>query len=69
MKAAEQDGFASFWFPQVPGYLHAMTVVALLGQVTGRIELGTAVVPIQTRHPLIMAQQAVTTRIARDSDS
>ncbi|MEN3318865.1 MAG: hypothetical protein V7643_2266 [Mycobacterium sp.] len=63
-KAAESDGFASFWVPQVPGYLDAMTAVALLGQVTERIEIGTAVVPIQTRHPLIMAQQALTTQVA-----
>jgi F420-dependent oxidoreductase-like protein len=62
--AAESAGFASFWFPQVPGYLDAMTAVALLGRVTERIELGTAVVPIQTRHPLIMAQQALTTQVA-----
>jgi F420-dependent oxidoreductase-like protein len=63
-KAAEAQGFASFWIPQVPGYLDAMTAVALLGQVTTRIEIGTAVVPIQTRHPLITAQQALTTQIA-----
>src|SRR3954451_16544509 len=63
-KTAESDGFASFWIPQVPGYLDAMSAVALLGQVTERIELGTAVVPIQTRHPLIMAQQALTTQVA-----
>jgi F420-dependent oxidoreductase-like protein len=63
-KSAEAQGFASFWFPQVPGYLDAMTAVALLGQVTERIEIGTAVVPIQTRHPLIMAQQALTTQVA-----
>ena len=63
-KTAESDGFASFWIPQVPGYLDAMTAVALLGQVTDRIEIGTAVVPIQTRHPLIMAQQALTTQVA-----
>jgi F420-dependent oxidoreductase-like protein len=63
-KAAEDQGFASFWIPQVPGYLDALTAVALLGQVTGRIEIGTAVVPIQTRHPLIMAQQALTTQVA-----
>ena len=63
-KAAESDGFASFWIPQVPGYLDAMTAVALLGQVTERIEIGTAVVPIQTRHPIIMAQQALTTQTA-----
>jgi F420-dependent oxidoreductase-like protein len=62
--AAENDGFASFWIPQVPGYLDAMTAVALLGHVTDRIEIGTAVVPLQTRHPLMLAQQALTTQIA-----
>jgi F420-dependent oxidoreductase-like protein len=63
-KLAEDDGFASFWMPQVPGYLDALTAVALIGRVTERIEIGTAVVPIQTRHPLIMAQQALTTQAA-----
>lgn len=61
---AEGDGFTAFWMPQVPGYLDAMTAVALLGQATDRIEIGTAVVPIQTRHPIIMAQQALTTQVA-----
>lgn len=63
-RAAEKQGFASFWMPQVPGYLDAMTAMALLGSATEDIEIGTAVVPIQTRHPLIMAQQAMTTQIA-----
>src|SRR5271165_2635535 len=62
--AAESAGFATFWMPQVPGYLDAMTAVTLIGQATDRIEIGTAVVPIQTRHPMIMAQQALTTQIA-----
>lgn len=61
---AERSGFTAFWIPQVPGYLDAMTAVTLLGQATERIEIGTAVVPIQTRHPMIMAQQALTTQIA-----
>jgi F420-dependent oxidoreductase-like protein len=63
-QSAESHGFASFWFPQVPGYLDAMSVLALAGQTTGRIELGTAIVPIQTRHPIAMAQQALTTGVA-----
>lgn len=63
-KAAESAGFRSFWFPQVPGYLDAMTAMALLGASTTDIEIGTAVVPIQTRHPLILAQQALTTNTA-----
>lgn len=65
-KTAETQGFASFWMPQVPGYLDAMTAVALLGHETESIEIGTAVVPIQTRHPVIMAQQALTTQVACD---
>ena len=63
-QAAEDADFASFWFPQIPGYLDAMTTLALLGQATSRIEIGTAVVPIQTRHPIAMAQQALTTQMA-----
>ena len=66
IREAEAAGFASMWIPQVPGYLDALTIVAMLGQVTERIEIGTAVVPIQTRHPLAMAQQALTTQIACD---
>jgi F420-dependent oxidoreductase-like protein len=65
-KAAEDDGFDSFWVPQVPGYLDAMTAIALLGNATNRIELGTAVVPVQTRHPIVMAQQGLTTQAACD---
>lgn len=62
--AAEAAGFASMWIPQVPGYLDALAVIAMLGGVGGRIELGTAVVPVQTRHPIAMAQQALTTQLA-----
>lgn len=62
--AAESAGFHSFWFPQVPGYLDALTAVALVGAATRTMEVGTAVVPIQTRHPLILAQQALTTQVA-----
>jgi F420-dependent oxidoreductase-like protein len=63
-RAAERDGFRSFWVPQIPGYLDALTAIAVMSQGTERIELGTAVVPVQTRHPLIMAQQAMTTQVA-----
>src|SRR5918994_7552091 len=62
--AADEAGFSSLCFPQVPGYLDAMTALALVGAATSRIEVGTAVVPVQTRHPLILAQQALTTAAA-----
>src|SRR5262249_1375893 len=52
-------GFASVWVSQVPGDFDAMTAITLMGQATERIELGTAVLPIQTRHPIAMAQEAL----------
>src|SRR5262245_1930809 len=57
--AAEQAGFTSIWMPQVPGDFDAFTAITLLGQATKRIELATAVVPIQTRHPVAMAQEVL----------
>jgi F420-dependent oxidoreductase-like protein len=63
-RAAEDAGFDSFWIPQVPGYLDAMTAIALVGLNTERIEIGSAVIPVQTRHPIAMAQQALTTQLA-----
>lgn len=60
---AERDGFASFWFAQIAG-LDALTVIALAGPETERIEIGTAVIPTYTRHPNVMAQQALTANAA-----
>jgi F420-dependent oxidoreductase-like protein len=60
---AEQDGFASAWLANIFG-LDAMTVAAIAGRVTSRIELGTAVVPTYPRHPVVMAQQALSTQAA-----
>ena len=55
----EDAGYASYWTPQVPTF-DALTVLALAGQQTSRIELGTAVVPSYPRHPSALAQQAAT---------
>ncbi|HEX5066495.1 MAG TPA: TIGR03564 family F420-dependent LLM class oxidoreductase [Myxococcota bacterium] len=57
--AAEQAGFSSLWVPQIPGDFDAFTAITLMGSATQRIELGTAVLPIQTRHPIAMAQEAL----------
>jgi F420-dependent oxidoreductase-like protein len=57
--AAEAGGFTSVWVPQVPNDFDALTACALMGSATSRIELGTAVMPVQTRHPVAMAQQAL----------
>ncbi|HVF32343.1 MAG TPA: TIGR03564 family F420-dependent LLM class oxidoreductase [Acidimicrobiales bacterium] len=59
-QAAEADGFASVWFSHIFG-LDAMTACAMAGNATGRIELGTFVVPTFPRHPQAMAQQASST--------
>jgi F420-dependent oxidoreductase-like protein len=57
--AAEQDGFTSLWVPQIPGDFDAFTAITLMGQATERVELGTAVLPIQTRHPIAMGQETL----------
>jgi len=56
-EAAEQAGFTSIWVPQIPGDFDAFTMITLMGRATRRVELGTAVLPIQTRHPIAMAQE------------
>ena len=63
VEEAEADGFDSFWFPQVFG-ADVLTVIALAGERTQRIEMGTAVVPTFPRHPVILAQQALTAQAA-----
>jgi len=62
-RRAEADGFATAWFAQVFG-VDAITTAALCGRETSRIELGTAVVPTFTRHPVAMAQQALSAQAA-----
>jgi F420-dependent oxidoreductase-like protein len=56
---AEEAGLASVWVPQVPDDFDALTAAAIVGAATTRIEIGTAVVPIQPRHPIALAQQAL----------
>lgn len=58
---AEAEGFSSYWVNQqvVPD---ALTLLAAVGQATSTIELGTAVVNTWTRHPAMLAAQALTTQ-------
>jgi F420-dependent oxidoreductase-like protein len=56
---AEEAGFATVWLPQIPDEFDALTAAALVGAETSRIEVGTAVVPVQPRHPIALAQQAL----------
>jgi 5,10-methylenetetrahydromethanopterin reductase len=57
-KRAEADGFTSGWFANIFG-MDAIMAAAICGRETGRIELGTAVVPTYPRHPIAMAQAAL----------
>lgn len=63
VQQAERDGFASGWMANIFG-MDAMTAIAIAGRATKRIELGTAVVPTFPRHPVAMAQQALSTQAA-----
>lgn len=63
---AEEHGLATVWIPQVPDEFDAMTAAALVARATDRIEIGTAVVPIQTRHPVALLQQALSTQLVAE---
>ncbi len=64
-RQAEDDGFASYWLPQIFA-MDAITALAIVGREVPRLELGTAVVPTYPRHPMMLAQQALTTQAACD---
>jgi F420-dependent oxidoreductase-like protein len=56
---AQDAGLSSIWVPQIPDDFDALTAAAVVGAETERIEIGTAVVPVQPRHPIALAQQAL----------
>jgi len=63
---AEEDGVDSVWLPQVsagPGF-DALTALSMAASKTSSIELGSAVVPIYSIHPLALAKHAQTAQIA-----
>lgn len=61
---AENAAMDTAWIPQVPNDFDALMAVALMGTRTTRIELGTAVVPLQAQHPVALARQALSTQAA-----
>jgi F420-dependent oxidoreductase-like protein len=62
-RGAEAGGFSSYWASQIFGH-DALTALALAGREVPRIELGTSVVPTFPRHPIALAQQALTVNAA-----
>jgi F420-dependent oxidoreductase-like protein len=63
---ADDAGLASIWVPQIPDEFDALTMAAIVGEVTTSVEIGTAVVPVQPRHPIALAQQALSVQAVCD---
>ena len=59
----EAAGFDTLWLAHT-AELDAITALSWVGRETERLELGTAVVPTYSRHPIAMAQQALTASAA-----
>jgi F420-dependent oxidoreductase-like protein len=62
-KRAEEEGFDTIWIGQVFDH-DILTLFAAAGTRTKRVELGTSVVPLPTRHVTALAQQALTTQLS-----
>ena len=60
IREAEQAGVRQAWMTQSLGMLDTLTLFAVVATQTTRIRLGTAIVPVYPRHPLVMALQAAT---------
>ena len=65
VRTAAEQGFPSYWVPQIFG-LDALTGIAVAARNVPGIRLGTSVVPTYPRHPMMLAQQALTTQAAID---
>ena len=61
---AENAGMDTVWVPQIPTDFDALVAISLMGMRTERIELGTAVVPLQPQHPIALARQALSAHAA-----
>ncbi len=62
---AEQDGFDQCWSLHfLQAAFDSLTVIALAGQRTQRIQMGTSVIPIYAFHPQALAGHALTAQVA-----
>jgi 5,10-methylenetetrahydromethanopterin reductase len=59
VQAAANAGFHTVWLPQTLT-VDALTALAVAARLVPGVRVGTAVVPIQGRHPIPLAQQALT---------
>ena len=56
-------GVVSLWSSQIFGW-DTLTVLALVGREVPGVDLGTAVIPVHPRHPMMLAEQALTVQAA-----
>jgi F420-dependent oxidoreductase-like protein len=54
------DGFRRLWMAQMPYDPDLLTVLAVALREVDAIEVGSAVLPIQNQHPMLLAQRALT---------
>ena len=59
-KALEEKGFESLWIANANSY-DALNLALYLSTQTRSIDLGTAVIPVFSKHPVELAQQILTT--------
>lgn len=60
-RASAEAGFSSYWLPQIVQQAEAMNLIGAAAQHVQGIQFGTSVVPTYPRHPMVMAEQALTT--------
>jgi F420-dependent oxidoreductase-like protein len=63
VQVAAEAGFRTAWSAQAPGW-DALTLLAVAGSRVTGIGLGTAVVPVPQRHPLVLASHALSVQAA-----
>lgn len=56
---AEAGGVRQIWMTHSPYFPDSLTILAAAATKTSTIRLGTSIVPTYPRHPLVMAQQAL----------
>src|SRR5689334_14935743 len=59
VRLAAESGFDTVWVPQTLT-IDTLTALAAAAREVPNVRVGTAVVPIQGRHPITLAQQALT---------
>ena len=65
LRAAARDGIDSYWLTQAFG-TDTLTVLGAVARDLPGLRVGTAVVPAHPRHPMALAQQALTTNLLVD---